>query len=252
MVKGNWERRAELAEVRRQEAKSKKQARGKVKPINGESVLKYLTKESLVLDSHNKVELWLDSENEVKVCHKWFRSEACSIKRCRFSHDCKTLLLYSDVRISENETEEGLCDGPILIQNLRNKDLGRIRFVMMNGNCIYDWMHNDVWEEFLSRSQSLKASDSNNIEYNQLEIGKIKDLSISLPNNIITQQTVSFTDNHNLSYEKYADNKHLNCEKDFFFEKTDGILLLAPKAFTFYFFPYLDNIDIGNFMTCCR
>lgn len=40
MVKGNWERRAELADLRRAEAKARKQARGQPKPPTGVGVIR--------------------------------------------------------------------------------------------------------------------------------------------------------------------------------------------------------------------
>jgi len=86
MVRGNWERRAELGNIRRQRARDrKKERRENGKIPNGEAVLRLLKQDSnlITITSNAKIEIWLDpiEGSCYLVCKSWFRYDNCTAKK---------------------------------------------------------------------------------------------------------------------------------------------------------------------------
>ena len=91
MVKGNWERRAEKAAIRREEAKDKKEQRKSATKVAGsESVFnRVIHDESICLE---EAFAWLESSDHEEVCKMWFRTETCKLgKKCKLFHTKETI-----------------------------------------------------------------------------------------------------------------------------------------------------------------
>eukprot|EP01038_Epipyxis_sp_PR26KG_P015131 gene15131-20369_t len=95
MVKGNWERRAELAAIRRDEKKNLKAAKKKGNdPNNGslnnpsiDGIIYKLTYESMLTKVKEFVTIWLEDEDHNNtLCQEFFRTELCSNKKCNLGH----------------------------------------------------------------------------------------------------------------------------------------------------------------------
>jgi hypothetical protein len=87
MVKGNWERRAELGLLRKLEGKRLKEARKTPtnKALSPESVYTKLMKcESDLIES---LSVYLESPPDaILVCKEHFRYETCNRKKCKLGH----------------------------------------------------------------------------------------------------------------------------------------------------------------------
>ena len=96
MVKGNWERRAELAAIRRLEEKQKKEiSKNDTNYLSIESVIKKIMNDKLLLnDSSSSLIVWMEIEHKTSIstgcvdcCSSWYRIESCLNKKCKLSHD---------------------------------------------------------------------------------------------------------------------------------------------------------------------
>jgi hypothetical protein len=148
MVKGNWERRAELAATRRLQHKEEKL---RPKPaVNGESVLTRLLRDELLLTSGATLWAWLETVPSLDVCRSWFKLEECDNRKCKLSHVADTLLKVRGIINDEGLDQMTIkqCTQPVLLQSLSQKDSLRIRYVALNGSCIFDFEHLEVWEKW--------------------------------------------------------------------------------------------------------
>lgn len=161
MVKGNWERRAELVAARRVEERNKKAQKsvGSKLLATAESVITKVQRDPLL--EEDTAEAWLQSEQEVPVCREWFRTESCSVKRCKQSHEW-TIGHLRNVNFNEDENTrtENLPLGPFLLSSVARKDYSRLMFLSVAGECVYDKTQPDVWEAWIEqRTQFVKGLD---------------------------------------------------------------------------------------------
>lgn len=148
MVKGNWERRAELANIRRSEAKAKKLNRNTSQSI--ESILNFLSKNLLVKGF--SVQVWLENDSKIIVCRKFLRCAGiCDIKKCRRSHETSTISIRGFEHSVDDKIDspvEYCCDDPINLEALQIKDYNRIRFITVDNVCIYDYLNTSLWTHY--------------------------------------------------------------------------------------------------------
>lgn len=153
MVKGNWERRAELAALRREEEKARKAEKKQAGPkaTTAESVLARLRRGGG--DNAEGVMVWVlradAAQHHELVCRSWYRTSFCEAKRCRCAH---TASLASSVRglvydeSLEAELEEAVCEGPLDAASLPAKDLRFVRFIAVGGGrLVFDWARPQAW-----------------------------------------------------------------------------------------------------------
>jgi hypothetical protein len=147
MVKGNWERRAELVAARREEERNKKAQKSvKSKDASAESVMTKLQRDSSLLDSGAKIEVWLEPDTPVLVCTNWLRTEECSVKKCKFVHATNIAHLKGmELNFLTKQPTENMCVGPVPFDNVTSKDFAAIRFIAVNGTCVYDFSFPEVW-----------------------------------------------------------------------------------------------------------
>lgn len=113
MVKGNWERRAELAAIRRLEEKQKKEiSKSDTNYLSIESVFKKIMNDKLLLnDSSSSLIVWMVVEQNTSIstscidfCSSWYRIESCLNKKCKLSHD-NTLATHIHNMIYNNNND---------------------------------------------------------------------------------------------------------------------------------------------------
>lgn len=154
MVKGNWERRAELVAARRVEERNRKLSKsaGSKQLATAESVITKVQRDPLFQKDGSTVEVWLLSDSDISVCREWLRTESCSTKRCKYLHDStvgylRKLQFFED----ENNPTEVLPSGPFLLSSLPRKDYSRLQFLAVNGECIYDKSCPELWEAWIEQ-----------------------------------------------------------------------------------------------------
>ena len=162
MVKGNWERRAELAALRRTKDKAKKADRkAGVLRCTAEAVASRLV-------AHSRLDValltaWVRdgssgaAEEDTQglpysnICNAHFRSfEGCSLKRCKKVHPDVTV---GHLRTLNSDTADGSSvEVPLVGVSLRDLPPGAyhtIHFIGCDGRCVYDWQHTATWKNYL-------------------------------------------------------------------------------------------------------
>jgi len=152
MVKGNWERRAELASVRREEAKAKKAAKViKNTPIN---VIVLHLQKSMPVDTI--ITIWL--RKETIGCSHWLRLGACENRKCRLLHEPLSDTLTKLQGLPEFSEEkhcgkDHACEEPLQSSpwEMDESTIERIQYMSLNGQLIYDHLTPTVWMSFKNR-----------------------------------------------------------------------------------------------------
>jgi hypothetical protein len=161
MVKGNWERRAELVAARRLEERANKanKAAGAKQFASGESVATKLSRDSQLQDGGARIEAWLEQNSPELMCHSWLRLEKCTQKKCKYTHETNIAHL-SDLNCDPQEERptEPLCAGPIFLNDVPKKDYSRLRFIAVNGACVYDHLFPDVWSQWSAQRAVVTAA----------------------------------------------------------------------------------------------
>jgi hypothetical protein len=165
MVKGNWERRAELVAARRIEERSQKAAKaaGSKQFATGESVVTKLMRDPWIEQSGSTVEAWLKGDSDGRCCQAWLRTEQCATKKCKLSHEISVAHLANVPYDASRTTTEGetACTGPTNLRDVAKKDYNRLYFVAVNGTCVYDYSYPEVWSEWIQQRAVLTAGMDN-------------------------------------------------------------------------------------------
>lgn len=247
---GKWERRAELAGIRHTEAKAKKESR-KNKLPNCESVL---TK--LINYSYSELEscilVWLESINKKSVCKKYFRTDVCTSKKCRFSHDCVSIASQMrGIKMSDEEDLEILCEDGISIYDISPDDYTRVRFISVNGTCVFDFSDIGIWLNYSNeRDKQIKLKDeplpslreeeeSDEEEFTSDENPPIEVIS-SFPKTAVETGELIATPFTNL-VEAH----------NYLTSKQDGLSILCPTGFGLVV-QFLNHFSLTCFLQCGR
>ena len=147
MVKGNWERRVQLANQRRLDSKARKEIRKQQKPANGESVYAKLMTFTDLCDS--RIDSYLESDRDISVCSSWIRNGDCILKkgRCRFSHDTEPLRIRNIQPVHDLIEEKEVFLVPF--REVLPRHLVNVRFVSVDGCVVFDYMLPHIWEEYV-------------------------------------------------------------------------------------------------------
>jgi hypothetical protein len=150
-----------MAAIRRLEAKERKARRNRPKQVSPESVISKLIGNDSLMGSGAKVEVWLEDPNDStpRVCSSWFRTEECTNRKCRLSHECPTIARLRNVapvfnRNDEEEEaptvlEERACLTPVGISSIISRDYCRVMIVSVDNECVFDYGNNNVWLQWL-------------------------------------------------------------------------------------------------------
>lgn len=156
MVRGNFQKRLELANARKISNKQIKNEHNKINKLK--SVLDYYIKNSNESEETNNIihifTQQTDDFTKKQLCLQYFFHENCkNRKKCRFSHDLQMTLNHfiDSFEIRENaklnletKTSERInLEHRVIIQNLENiQNLKDIYYVIINNELIYD-KHSD-------------------------------------------------------------------------------------------------------------
>jgi hypothetical protein len=150
MVKGNWQRRAELADIRRKEAKEKKAARSN-KKVTAEGAMSRLRADTELSESPANVSVWLEVKERRIVCRQWFFEGNCMAKKCRMSHDTPSVCSIRGLA-AEYAEDPGIevvaCQEPMSWRDVTQSDFNRIRYITVDNKCIYDHRDPRVWDAY--------------------------------------------------------------------------------------------------------
>jgi len=172
MVKGNWERRIEMASKKREIAKERKSTRkmGRYVVANAEAVIKALQP----ITSTTDVCVYLATD--FTVCSSYLRNE-CTKKICRRPHKGDTLFNVLDVPSlpsasssssatsasvsskskGKGKDKEGVenCEatenGVILLKGIHEvtpQQYSRVLFISVDNVCVYDYANGEIWSKF--------------------------------------------------------------------------------------------------------
>lgn len=186
MVKGNWERRAEMANKRREEARARKAARGAIHASGPEAIITRLRKDYNSSRAH-LVLCWVsvtvsDSDGDEwesgrkPICTQWFRTEYCENKRCRKSHE---ITISNEFRVDFDPLKQYEPQAVVIMMpmiELKTKDILSIKFISVDRVCVYDWSDPNVWSSWLT--------------FNAMEIASVKQLN-SIPEDTFGDETLS-------------------------------------------------------------
>ena len=187
MVKGNWERRAELASMRRAEEKERKALKKTGgKAVNPESILQKLYKDSFLKENGARIDVYVaDPEGDMMCCGAHLRTADCRMKRCRLMHDDSVSIAHlrhlppiggipcgkedvggcrpppvplAVVDSSSSSMPEKRCLPPCTIDEIMPlKDWSALMFVAVDGECIYDYLTPEVWNNWSTKHRALVA-----------------------------------------------------------------------------------------------
>jgi hypothetical protein len=165
MVKGNWERRAELASQRRLEAKEKKTAKKQGKLVSIESILNKLKRDDQLISSGAKVEIFLADPDESLVCRIHFRTEECNSKKCRYSHDCVTIAHLSNTNGATDDMgklpHEKRCLPPVLLSSINSGACASaVMFISVDNECVFDHEDPGIWNQWITRHNQRNSVDN--------------------------------------------------------------------------------------------
>ena len=165
MVKGNWERRIELANKKRELAKEKKAAKKAPRTCTGEGAVRRLL--AMPELASRVVLCYVAIEDARSVCSAFLRHD-CGSKKCKHPHDGESLFDVAGVMVPKDDddgtavaTEAAVTRTPL--HALTTKDHGRVQFVSLDGACIFDYRHAECWQVFmdgiLAQRKGLDRSD---------------------------------------------------------------------------------------------
>ena len=164
MVKGNWERRAELASLRRANDKiAKAERKAGSRKITTEAASNKLLSDNSLIDA--VIYAWLkdDSFNDetASVCSAHIRSfEGCPLKRCKLIHPAVTVghLRGLVTENTKDDPAEVILMEPISLRLLRSADFPRIRYISVDGRCVFDWSNAELWRVYAAELDLQRAT----------------------------------------------------------------------------------------------
>jgi len=181
MVKGNWERRAELAAQRRAEEKARKASKGtKQKMTNVESVVARLTQrffpgevELHVIEAWLRLEWEEEGDGSDMCCSAFFRTRLCAQRKCKFAHPPLEILLARLLNVPFDESkdegkQEEACCLPVPLSAVSRRDIvaGKVLFLAVDSALVYDHKNGNVWDEWAEqkeKSMSLRESGAGGV-----------------------------------------------------------------------------------------
>jgi hypothetical protein len=157
MVKGNWERRAELANQRRLEAKQRKIEK-KTKGPSIESICVHLLRDQYLNDQRSIIHCYLPLDDNFLVCKLYLRAE-CSAKRCKYAHEGASISMLRtscDSIFDDKQLQEAGLKEPILLQNLEIKYFAQVRVISIDSTIVFDSENPNAWKIFSEHQNQIK------------------------------------------------------------------------------------------------
>lgn len=168
MTKGNWERRAERANLERQAAKERKllkKSKLQNNVNNISSIIQQLISGKKYETESANLKGWIEDMtiSEWNICRAWLREGDCCNKRCHLSHE---ITLYGIQNISLGDTTTTTDNNEMTepsinmccLQTLPHEKYPLIRFIAVNDVCVFDWARPNIWLEWSqSRLQEISS-----------------------------------------------------------------------------------------------
>lgn len=149
---GKWERRAEMAQKKRDDAKDRKQKRSS-RHYNVESVVSKLLRNDYLRATNSSINGYIGSDDERPLCPSWCRLGTCEVKRCRKSHEATVSdlhdVIWTDDMANTPHPHLILCP----LRDVEPKDYQKIVFISVNRTCVYDKHVLHVWENWRQTHQ---------------------------------------------------------------------------------------------------
>jgi hypothetical protein len=156
MVKGNWERRAEISMLRREKEKERKVAK-KAGYKSSSAVAASLLNRSEEVGEYMQCYCFAEDREQV-CCSEYLRTGSCENVRmakgkkkdmCKLGHDTECLRDVFDsknieVQSPEQSTEERII-GPFDLRVLSTKRHADIAFIGVNGELVFDHVNPQLW-----------------------------------------------------------------------------------------------------------
>lgn len=145
--------------IRRTEAKEKKASRNDTTKIKPESVLQKLHRDQQLALSGALVSVFLSDPSEHLICKCYMRRDDCRIKKCKLPHDGVTIAHLKNVPYSVNLESHAVQESektslpPVPLDEVAAKESGRIMFISVDGSCVYDYLHPEVWHQWIAIHQ---------------------------------------------------------------------------------------------------
>ena len=89
------------------------------------------------------------------------RRDDCRIKKCKLPHDGVTVAHLKNVPYTVNTDIHALRESektslpPVPLDEVAAKESGRIMFISVDGSCIYDYLHPEVWHQWIALHQPI-------------------------------------------------------------------------------------------------
>jgi len=83
--------------------------------------------------------------------------EGCELKRCRLFHAAVTVGHLRGLQSGHDEGAEVLLEPPTPLKAVRPVDYPRIRFLSVDGRCVYDWARADQWSDYSAEMDSQRS-----------------------------------------------------------------------------------------------
>ena len=159
MVKGNWERRAELSVIRREKEKERKAAK-KAGVKSAQAVAASLLAREGTIEELESLQCFCFAEGLQEVCSEYLRTGDCSHvekrgkkkegKACKYGHDTECLIdvfdsSSIDLLDADTETTEQCVVGPFDLRALSTKRHHNLAFIGVNGSLVYDHKYPFLW-----------------------------------------------------------------------------------------------------------
>ena len=188
MVKGNWERRCEMANIKRAEAKERKVLKKSGKVVNPESILQKLYKDTTLKENGARIDVYVADPEGGKLCSAHLRTAECRIKKCRLIHvdtisvaQLRNLPPIGGMK-SEREDDEGCRPPPApdaavfdsttsssvpekrclpscpIDEIMPLKDWSTLMFAAVDSECVYDYLTPAVWNSWITKHRAVVAA----------------------------------------------------------------------------------------------
>lgn len=158
MVKGNWERRAELSVIRREKEKERKAAK-KAGVKSAQAVAASLLAREGTIEELESLQCFCFAEGLQEVCSEYLRTGDCSHvekkskkkeKACKYGHDTECLRdvfdsSSIDLLHAGTESTEQCVVGPFDLRALSSKRHHNLAFIGVNGSLVYDHKYPYLW-----------------------------------------------------------------------------------------------------------
>jgi hypothetical protein len=154
MTKGNWERRVEMAAMRRAAAKDEKATAERTRNISPVSILSKLNHYQQSAPIKANIVCWVQSADAKEQCRAWFRTGTCTTRKCKLAHE-DSLHPAMNVAYSasdpHNEAEMTILE----MEGITIPMSSSLRFILIDETCVYDYCNPDLWLDYCRSPQCI-------------------------------------------------------------------------------------------------